>query len=185
MKLYATIVVSSFILTGCGPSPRQLEMQAQQARIQQQDRASNEDMQTCSITYPVEQRSPKNAVAMANCVLSAYERRATKNDLVEAIQYKRLELAEKYAAGKLTLAEYASQFRDYSASIHSQLIMRENQAQMVAAAQSTAKSAQCAVAQQRSANSDYTGVNSTNGYVAVASLLGAIGDGVHVASACN
>ena len=175
----------STLLTGCGPSPGQLAIQAEQSRLDQLDRASDAATRACGATYPPDQRSRINAVPFAKCMNSAYEQRGRKTDLLEAMNFKRLELAEKLSAGKITVAEYMSQLSSFRSEVISQYESRYNQAQMVAAAQSTARSANCAVVQQRTANSDYSGVNSTNGVVAVASLLAAVGDGVAQARACD
>jgi hypothetical protein len=48
-----------------------------------------------------------------------------------------------------------------------------------------AKQTECISERQRVSNNDYRGVNSTNGAVAIISLLGAVSDAVAVADACN
>jgi hypothetical protein len=181
----SSVVLVALALQACTPNNEQLQLDARQAQVAAQNQAADAEFRKCVARYPTEQRSRQNAVPYARCMIAAYNGRATKNDLVLAINYKRLELAEKLASGRITLAEYRSQYAAFGVDMKSQALQRQNQAQMVAATQRSAQAAECAVAQQRVANTSYSGLDSTSGVVAVASLLGALADGASVANACK
>lgn len=139
--------------------------------------ARSQAYQACNAQYPAEKRTAQNAVPYAKCMMKVV---ATYGDseLVQLITMKRLELAEKLKNGRISLAEYQHQFKDYAYQIKVQQQILENQKKI-------AKNTECISERQRVAGNDYSGVNSTSGAVAVISLLAAVSDGMSVAAACN
>lgn len=107
------------------------------------------------------------------------------NSIFLTFRYKNVAISEKFKAGLIGQADY-----DYllqQSLDEAQRLVAEQAAQqrIVNAQEAQAKAIECAVAQQRSANTDRSGLNSTSGAVAIFSLIGAIADGVSTAAACR
>ena len=94
------------------------------------------------------------------------------------ISNKRLDLAERLAAGQITVAGYTSELQVF-------IYQLETQIQMIANQKAIAKNTKCISERQRTAGKDYSGVDSTNGAVAIISLLAAVSDAASVSSACD
>ena len=165
-----TLLMISLALGGCAPSPQQL---AQQARQREKTAAYS----YCTTKYPASARTASNAVPFAKCVLQVLDNfGGSAADRV--IASKRYELAEKFRNGEITYAGYAAQFRSEVYQIRAQQEMLENTRQV-------AKNTNCIRERQRVSANDYSGIDSTNGVIAVASLLGAVADGAAVSRACD
>ena len=160
------ITFTSILLSGCGPSQQQLNAQANaRGRLV----AFNE----CKIKYPKQ----SNVLPYSKCVVQVFNRFGG-SDAERVLVYKRLDLAEQIAAGKISYASAQSQYSVVEYQVKSQQQMLEN-------SQAIAKNTNCISQRQRVAGNNYSGVDSTNGAVAIISLLGAVADGASVANACN
>jgi hypothetical protein len=154
MDLRYVLPLIVLLLGACGPSRQQLRDQQQQRDLIQRYRAEDvATLRACASTYPTAERSAANAVPFAKCMIEATSRlHYALDDLGVALNYRRLELAEQLAGGRITVAGYQSQFSQYVAEVNTQRQFRKNQAQMARAAQNQANAAACMAARQKTAN---------------------------------
>ena len=176
------IILLSALLAACGPSSQQL---AQQRAVQEQNQRAKDQLKKCYVDYPNSQRSRDNAIPFADCVSNAYNMFQKLSDIVMLWNYKRRDLAQKFHDGKIDLSEYRLQYAQYQSEMRQQLEDRAARNRLVAAQERQAKAAECIAATNRNTNSDYSGVDSTNGVVAVLSLLGAVADAFNAGQKCN
>lgn len=169
LKLSYPILI--LFLSGCGPSQQQL---AQQSQIN----AKSYAYKACSTKYPfLNESNVKNAVPYAKCLIQVFNNYGG-SDAERVLLYKRLELSEEVASGKISFASAQAQF----ATIYYQI---SSQQRMIANSNAIAKNTNCMSERQRVSGHDYSGIGSTNGTVAIVSLLGAMADGAAVSQACD
>jgi hypothetical protein len=197
MEARRVLLCAVVMLAGCGPSKQ--EIREQQARRDLIARNKAEDMaavQACKSAYPFSERSATNVVPFARCMLDAVNKlHYGRDDLLVAVTYKRLELAEKCASGQITVTQYESQYAEYAAEANTQRQLRRNQAQVALAAQQQANAAACMAAQQKIANDQSeadarAAANQTNsspaaGLSSLAATALVIADEANERRACN
>jgi hypothetical protein len=168
-KLIYSLAISLF-LSGCGPTPQELANQQMQQR-------KSAAFSNCTRKYPSAARSASNAKPFAMCIINVLNNYGG-TDIDWLIANKRLQLAEKLSNGSISLTDYNTEFQTF-------IYQLKTQQQILATQQAIAKNTHCISERQRVAGSNYSGIDSTNGFVAVTSLLAAVGDAAAVSSACN
>ena len=185
-RTISAVIAFGAVLSGCVSDNERLAQQQQLAAVQSQNAAATSEINACKLKYPKDQRNRDNAVPFAQCILSALDHFSTKpNDIAYAISYKRLALARSFADRKLTIEQYQSEFANYISEMRTQLSVRQSQERIASANEQAAHAVNCSVAQQHQANSDYSGIDSTSGVVAIFSLAGAIAETAATVSACQ
>lgn len=182
-------------LSGCGPTSQERDQQQfadqQKQQIVAQNAMASAELQGCRARYPQDQRNRENAIPSAACFLAAARKFNPQDDLLMALAYKRMQLSELLASGKISSAEYFSQFQDYASRIQTIRMERENQARAVRAAESAAAAnarlARCLAARQRSAEREasYSRNAPTTGLGMAAAVVAGISDGRNESRECD
>jgi hypothetical protein len=185
-RTISAVIALGVGLSGCVSDNERLAQQQQFAAVQSQNSAARAEIKACNSKYPKDQRNRANAVPFAQCILTGLDHFVTKpNDIAYAIAYKRLALARSVADMKITLEQAQSEFASYVSEMRTQLSVRQSQERIASANEQAAHAVNCSVAQQHQANSDYSGIDSTSGAVAIISLAGAVAETVATVSACQ
>jgi hypothetical protein len=183
-KNISAFIVVSFVLSGCVSDKERLAQQQNLAAVQSQNAFATSEINACTSKYP--QRNRGNVVPWAQCYLVAFDHFAKKPIYIDYdIAYKRLALARAFADGKISLEEFQSEFMNYVSGMKTQLSVRQSQERVASANELAARAVNCSVAQRHLENSDYSGVGSTNGVVAIISLAGAVAQTAATVSACQ
>jgi hypothetical protein len=173
-------------LSGCVSENEQLAQQQQLAAVQSQNSMARSEQNACLSKYPNIQIVRRNAVPYAQCMLTALDHFSPRpNDIYYAIAYKRLALARSFSENKITIEEWKSEFASYVSEMQTQLSVRQSQERIASANEQTAHAVKCSVARQDQSHSDYSGIGSTNGVVAILSLAGAVAQTAATVSACQ
>jgi hypothetical protein len=95
----------------------------------------------------------KNAVPYHKCIIARNdEMHIYQGDLDKLDDYKRLELAEKYASGRISGTEFNSQMAEFDVQLNNQRLVRANSARMAAAQEQQAESVELARRQAAAAS---------------------------------
>ncbi|MCX7361231.1 MAG: hypothetical protein NTV97_05055 [Alphaproteobacteria bacterium] len=187
----ATLALCS-VLAGCGPSGADMRSRKYEAERQQQIAAQNHSAKAAEQQCEYENKSGKSsAVTFSRCMLEAIQMYYQPSDLHLAAAYKRLQLSEDFAAGKITATQARSQFQDYIALLNAIQIQRENQVRAAQAAEYQAaiqaKMGRCLAERQRAADAEASrraNPPSTDFGQTLAGL-GALADAVNVGRECD
>jgi hypothetical protein len=180
----AAFVVLGAVSAGCVSDQERIAQEQRIEAAREQNAAARAALESCKSNYATRNRD--NAVPFAECVLNAANMFVPKpNEIQYAIIYKRLALAHDFADGRLTLEQYQSEFMSYAAVMNSKLEMQRNEERIAIANEKAANAATCISAQLRQSNTDYSGVDSRYGAVAIVSLIGEVADSIDTAKACQ
>lgn len=184
-------LVAALILSGCGIAERQ-EAQHQKALRKQTNEQQNANARSwlvaCDTTYPKDKRTRENMVQYALCVQNAMSRFPNENidkDPLMIFSAKLMFISEKYRDGKIS-REDANHLANLAWSeARKQTEEKEMQLKIISVQESQLRVSKCLSARYNANSFDDRGLNSTNGAVAIISLLGAIGRASEVAQNCD
>lgn len=168
----AIVIGLSAVCIGCGATTEEIQQQqARQALVQQYRSEDVAAIQHCIDAYPTD--APTVVMPYFRCIIDAQNAAHFRpDDLLMALSYKKLTIAQQYSTGKITHEEYLSLFADADSQYMTQQRERNEEERLVSAREREAKAVACMAASQQNANDRYE--NSQNGDSGAARLGGAI-----------
>jgi hypothetical protein len=131
----------AFFLDGCA-NQAQHQQVGQTASASQGYAVGQNELKECDKLLNGNSFSKKNAFTYQKCVVQAKERfHLFASDFDKAEDYKRLELAEQYSAGKISSAQFNSALADYELQMNSIRMARANSEASTLASQQQASAA--------------------------------------------
>jgi len=174
-------LIATLVLSACGPSQEQV---ARQQAIAQQNARANAEMQRCNTIYPPP-ATREQAVPWANCSLNAVRLLYNPNSILIELLQGGVVLAERYRDGFINSSELQYLWTQARNNAQRQIDDQNARARIVAAQERQARDINCMSARQNNMYRDESGLNSTNGAVAIISLLGVVGGAMNQIAACN
>ena len=175
------MLVATLALSACGPSQEQV---ARQQAIAQQNARANAEMQRCNTIYPPP-ATREQAVPWANCSLDAARLLYNPNNILIELMQGGVVIAERYRDGFINSSELQYLWTQARNNAQRQIDDQNARARIVAAQERQARDINCMSARQNNMYRDESGLTSTNGAVAIISLLGVIGGAMNQAAACR
>ena len=180
MRLTAASV--GFLLASCGPSQEQV---AEEQAFRQQFATAKSATGKCQAEYgSLESRTRENAVPAAQCYLAAQKMYPTKDDTWVLFRQRNLFISEKYRDGAISADEFVYFINQSHAEAKNSYENKVARERLVKAQEQQAKEARCLSAKHAANTADSSGIESSNGFIAIISLLGAIARTVDVVREC-
>jgi hypothetical protein len=176
------MLAATLVLSACGPSQEQV---ARQPAIEQQNARSDAEFDRCISNYGPPPRARNAAVALNQCVATAYGSRYNPDTILMNMYQRSIYFAERYRDGFIDHSTYQFLVNQSFHDAQRQIEDRNARDRIVAAQERQARDVNCMSARQNNMYRDESGLNSTNGAVAIISLLGVIGGAMNQAAACR
>ena len=176
------MLAATLALSACGPSQEQV---ARQQAIAQQNARANAGIQRCAADFGPPPRARDAAVPFQQCLMAAYISLYSPDNIWLSTLRSKMYFAERYRDGIIDQSTYSFLANQADADARRQIEDRNARDRIVAAQERQARDINCMSARQDNMYRDESGLNSTNGAVAIISLLGVVAGAMNQAAACR
>ena len=181
MHIFAAII-ATLVLSACGPSQEQV---ARQQAIEQQNARATAARQRCIADFGPPPRTREAAVPRIQCIAAAYLLRYSPDNIWISAHQRSSYFAERFRDGFIDHSEYQFLMGQSDADAQRQIEDRNARDRIVAAQERQVRAINCMSARQDNMYRDESGLNSTNGAVAIISLIGVVAGAMNQIAACN
>ena len=181
-------VVVAILVSGCGPTQKDLARQAALERQNRQDATAASEVTACIQKYPRIGDNYQYAVPYSQCIIDGYNKYYNKpDDLHYAFARKRLALSNDLVNGKITYPDFQSEMSNFEVQINNIRLQREYQNLIVQQNELALKYANCQKAQRAYEEVRYRNETNppTTGFGNTVSTLATISSSFDAAKACN